>query len=236
LVFNGAHEDVPISDNYPLGLKHVGTFTSSAPFCDAGSGADMVLDGPDKNNHASRLFTCADGSGSVTLWVDTVGREHDASSVGAWHILAGTGRYADLRGMGTFRGEFVSGDPVCCAASVVFRSTMKGVADNDTVAATVVVSSAKATKLRRPVGAYSVRLALSIHDNVEGNQVAYSVTATSGGAILANRVGSTASGSASVTLQVHPRSTARTVALGIRTTDPVGNEGSISRTVKLPRK
>jgi hypothetical protein len=113
---------------------------------------------------------------------------------------------------------------------------MKGFADNDAVAPAIAISEAKVTKLRRPAGAYSIRLAVSIRDNVEGNEVAYSVTATSGGATPANTVGSTASGRVSMTLRVHPRSTARTVALRIRTTDPVGNESSLSRSVKLPRR
>lgn len=117
-----------------------------------------------------------------------------------------------------------------------FRNTMSGFADADTVAATVVVSSAKGTKLRRPAGAYSRRLALSIRDNVAGNAVAYSVTAFSGGARLASGLGSTGSRSVSMTLQVHPRSTARTVALRIRATDPVGNESLLNRSVKLPRR
>ena len=112
---------------------------------------------------------------------------------------------------------------------------MKGFADNDAVAPAIAISEAKVTKLR-PAGAYSIRLAVSIRDNVEGNEVAYSVTATSGGATPANTVGSTASGRVSMTLRVHPRSTARTVALRIRTTDPVGNESSLSRSVKLPRR
>jgi len=235
LVFRGKHEPMPTSDKYPLGLRNTGTFTSSAPFCSSGTAVDLDLVGPDSGNRAIRLYTCADGSGSLTIWVETPLLEHGSAADGGWHIVAGTGRYLDLRGKGTYRGEFVSGDPNI-AESVVFRSTMRGFADADAIAPTVVVSSAKVTKLQRPAGAYSIRLALSIRDNVEGNAVAYTVTATSGGASLANRFGTTASGTVSMTLRVRPPSTrARTIVLRIRATDPVGNEGSVSRAVKLPR-
>ena len=57
----------------------------------------------------------------------TVRSEHGGS--GSWRIVKGTGRYATLRGLGTYTGTLVSGDPDF--ASVVFRTNWQGIVDFD---------------------------------------------------------------------------------------------------------
>jgi hypothetical protein len=51
------------------GVRHEGPFTSSAPFCPAGFAADVkdVSDEPGVGLIVLRRFTCADGTGSVTV-------------------------------------------------------------------------------------------------------------------------------------------------------------------------
>ena len=53
-------------------------------------------------------------------------------------------------------------------------SDVQGFADfADAVAPSLAFTSASATKLRRPARAYSIHVALSLRDDVEGNTVAY---------------------------------------------------------------
>src|SRR5262245_2858292 len=67
LVFAASHEpqyfDCEVAPNFRcLELRHVGTFTSGAPFCESGTAED-----PQDPNREDRRYTCADGSGSLTL-------------------------------------------------------------------------------------------------------------------------------------------------------------------------
>ena len=167
LMFQASHEAVPASPTYPFGLRHTGTFTSGAPFCPTGTLVDIqVLGGVSSPLRARRQYTCDDGSGSLVFFVDDPELEH--GSTGTWSIEEGTGRYAGLRGRGQYRGEILSGSP-SDFGSVVFRASWQGVADVDAVAPTISVTSARATKLRRPAGAYSIRVALVMRDDVDGN-------------------------------------------------------------------
>ena len=235
LTIDGRHEAVPVSADYPFGGRHTGTFTSRPPFCASGSLVDLqiVLSGgaPVSNR---RLFTCGDGSGTLTLSIFNPSAEHDPPSKLSWTILEGSGSYAGFRGTGTYRGEFLSGTPGDFL-SIVFRSTLDGFADRDSVAPAITISSVKAIKLRRPAGAYSIRLALSLRDDVDGNAVSYTVTATGGRTELARAAGKTA-GSVPLSFRVRPATTKlRSLLLQVTAADPVGNEARMARTVKLPR-
>ena len=154
LALEARHERVPVSPTYPFGLRHIGTFTSSAPFCLSGTLVDLqVVAVPLTPLRARRELTCADGSGSLIVGINEPQLEHDSRFPGTWRIEEGTGRYASLRGRGEYRGELLGGDPLD-PANVVFRASWQGVTDTDTVAPTLSVATARATKLRRPAGAY----------------------------------------------------------------------------------
>ena len=95
------------------------------------------------------------------------------------------------------------------------------------------------TKLRRPAGAYSIKVALSLRDDVEGNTVAYMLRVTQTRAhrliVLASKEGTAASGSVSTTLRVVLGQRVRSVQLRLSASDPAGNERSIVRSLSLPR-
>jgi hypothetical protein len=235
LTIEGRHEPVPESADYPFGGRHTGRFTSRSPFCASGSLVDRQVvvsgGGPVSN---TRLFTCDDGTGTLTISILNPIAEHGPPFRATWTILEGSGSYAGLRGTGTYRGEVLGGDPADFL-SIVFRSTLDGFADRDSVAPAIAISSARAIKLRRPVGAYVVRLAVSLRDDVAGNTVSYLVTAKGGTIELARAFGKT-SGTVSLALRVRPATTKlRSVRLEVTAADPVGNEVSLTRTVKLPR-
>ena len=222
LVVIGGHETVPASPAFPFGIRHRGTFTSSSPFCSSGTFVDLTLDLLNGSDD-TRLYTCNDNSGTLTLQHETWG-EHKAPWTDTWHVIAGTGRYTDLRGKGDYRGELVSGDPAD-ALSVVFRSTLTGFADFDSVAPTIKVLTAKVTKLRRPSSAYSIRLTLSMRDNEPGNTISYTVAAepAGGGLYLIVKKGSAAPGKVTMALRIQPTTGARAVLLQLGAQDVFGN-------------
>ena len=183
-----------------------------------------------------RLYTCADGSGTLTTnqedWYELKPPFTDV-----WNIVEGTGRYADLRGRGTYRGEQLSGvheDPY----SVVFRSVYTGMVDFDAVGPTITVASAKLTKLRRPVGTYSLWLRISMRDKDRGARLTYTVGVqpTSGELpYLVEKNGSTSAATVTVTVRFRPASGARTAVVDVDAEDPVGNVRRTSWRLKLPR-
>ena len=141
-----------------------------------------------------------------------------------WKIVEGSGRYASLRGRG-YAAERHSAVRAGPGVADLGR-TLLGLVDwgaepdqpedgdtvaptnADTVAPTIAIASARAVKLRRPAGAYSIKVALALRDDVEGNPVAYMLRVTQtrahGLIVLASKEGTTASGSVSTTLRVVP--------------------------------
>ncbi len=234
LSLHAGHEFVTASPTYPFGLRHTGTFTSRAPFCSSGTLLDVqVLGGVSSPIRARRQYTCDDGSGSLVFLVNDPELEH--GSTGTWSIEEGTGRYAGIRGRGQYRGEILAGDPGDFG-SIVFRAAWQGVSDTDTAAPSITVTSAKATKLRRPAGTYSIRLVLVARDDVADNAVSYRVTASGSGFTSVTKLGTTATGTASLTFRVRTSNArARMVQLAVSASDPVGNERTLTRSLKLPR-
>jgi hypothetical protein len=224
LVFDGAHHP----GIGPTNLHHEGRFTASAPVCSSGYGTDVQFVYPAA---MLREYRCDDGSGSFTALVDSIVAEHGGP--GVWKIMGGSGRYAKLRGMGTFASEFVSGSP-SEEASIAFRSTWVGLAAFDDLAPEIEVIRASAAKLRRPQGTYVLRLVLSVRDDLVGNAVEYLVLPSSGSTRLPFREGRTTSGAVSFALRIRPLTRERRILVEIRATDPVGNERRIVRSVKLP--
>jgi hypothetical protein len=233
LVNSGVHEQVPESPDFPYGIRHRGTFTAGPPFCSSGTFVDLTNDLL-LSSRDSRLYTCADGSGTLTVGLEEW-YEHKPPFVDVWHIESGTGRYAELRGRGSLHGEFLSGDPEV-PITIVFRSTLRGSAALDSIAPMITVSTAKATKLRRPAGAYAIRAAFSVRDNEPQDALSYLVAAEplAGGLYLAQKKGSTSTGKVAVTLRVIPPAGAKRIKLNLRAEDPVGNWRWVERLVKLP--
>jgi hypothetical protein len=246
LTFDGRHEldpeetavwEVPVFD-------HVGSFTASGDFCPSGSMTTTT--GYSESWEATRVLTCADGSGSVTavLW-SLIGDDGEHSGAGNWRLISGTGAYARLRGQGTFVSSRTGGDWFD-HGSLTFRSRWVGVAELDDVPPALAISSATATKLRRSNGAYSVQVALALGDDVEGNPVSYTLRAaihpstrspgwTPEGFELTRESGTADAETVSMTLVVRPPARAKSIRLHLVASDPVGNERGISQALKLPR-
>ncbi len=174
LTFDGRHEADPES---PVGFRHVGPFTASGVFCASGQARTL---GGIGTTPLIRMLTCDDGSGTATALVVPLDNEHGGS--GGWRIVSGTGKYERLRGEGRFTSVRTGGDPLD-HGTITFRSAWNGIADLDDAPPTVAVSRATAVRLRTPAGAYSVKLALVLSDNVEGNAVSYTLRVTTSSGI-----------------------------------------------------
>lgn len=217
LIFDGRH-GVPMG----AGFRHEGPFTSSSPFCPSGTVVDLRHSG----DSATRLYTCDDRSGTLTMQVTNFLAEHAPSGTGAWRIVEGTAPYATLRGKGTW--TTLPGE----GADEPFRSTLKGIADLDNEPPTITISRVTSEKLVRPADTYSIRIVFSARDNVDGNPVSYGVTAA-GQSRISTRTGRTVSGPVTVTLKARLSKGERRVRLDVTAADPLDNERRVSRTLRL---
>jgi hypothetical protein len=179
-----------------------------------------------------RLHTCDDGSGSFTAYMPgDVAGEHGGA--GGWQIVEGTGSYATLRGMGTYTGTRVSGDPENFL-TIVYRTQWRGVVGFDADPPAIESFTATAKKLRLPRRTYSVRVAVTGQD--ASAPIAFRVTASAGRApvsIDAVKKTSTGPGAALIALRISPPQRARNVQLALTTTDALGNSSTSSRSVRL---
>ena len=111
--------------------------------------------------------------------------------------------------------------------------TVAALASPDDVPPSISVSSARITELRRPPGAYSLRLRLVIRDDVEGNPVGYTVVVRRGVVELARKVGTTASGRVSLALRLRPTGAGvGPIRVVVSAIDPAGNKASLTRTFR----
>lgn len=204
-----------------------GTFRSRAPFCATGT---FVDERPDRSTEGERQFRCDDGTGTLTVSIsrwEYYGPPFNTT----WQILDGSGSYANLRGRGSLQGEMLSHE-----GFAAWRSTLEGTADRDAVAPSIDIPRATATKLPRPSGAYSIRLALALRDNVEENPVSYRLRVTAGGTELARKLGMAKAETVPLALRVvRPSAKVKAIRLAVTASDPVGNATSLHRVVKLPR-
>jgi len=86
----------------------------------------------------------------------------------------------------------------------------------------------------RARGTYGLRLVFSARDNTDGNAVTYRVGLLAGYQELALKNGVTTAGTASVSISVRPPKATRSAKLTVTASDPLGNESSRSRSVRLP--
>jgi hypothetical protein len=208
------------------------TFRSRAPFC--ATGTFVEYGGP---GGTTWRFTCDDGTGSLTVSIARAWDHNPQAHVWntTWRILAGSGSYAGLRGEGSMRIEVLSSESSDRESVMTWRGTLQGVVELDATAPTISFSSATAAKLRRPAGSYALRLGIALRDNVADNPVSYTLRVTNGGRKLAEKFGTTRKGAVSMTLRIQPPAGARTVRLVLTGSDPIGNQVSLTRSLKLPR-
>jgi hypothetical protein len=172
-----------------------------------------------------RKYTCDDGSGTFTAFLPAVAAEHGGN--GTWKIVAGTERYATLRGQGTYTGHLVSGNRDDFP-SVVYQTIWQGAVDFDAVAPSV-TANARAKKLRRPARTYAVPTVIDAHEP----GFTYSVDIRAGKRYLALKTGTSSSTAITVTPRIQaPRGT-RTISVLVTVTDAVGNASSTTLVVRL---
>jgi hypothetical protein len=227
LTFEGAHFSDPAM---PFGLRHEGRFTASAPFCSSGRAYDtrQIDDGGFLT--AWRVHECDDGSGSFTAFLPIVRNEHAGS--GSWKVVEGTGRYAQLRGQGTYIGTHLSGDPDDFS-TVAYRSQWQGVVDFDADPPAIESLSATARKLPKRVRTYALRVAVTARD---ASPIAYTVEVRAGQVPLGLKKVSTTSGQAAATLRIQSPRGAWRVRIILAATDVLGNgPTTTSRTIKLAK-
>jgi len=221
LTFDGVHAT---DSSLPAGITHKGRFTATPPLCAAGAAQD-VQDVVLEPLTVLRKYTCDDGSGTFTALLPTARNEHSGS--GGWKIVAGTGRYETLRGIGTYKGTLVSGDPNDFP-TIVFQTTWQGIADFDAVAPTL-TTTARSKKLRRPPRTFTIRTVINGHEP----NIKYSVDIRSGRSYLALNTGTANSGNIMVKSTIRAPRRARVVRVIVTVADVVGNESKRTLTVKL---
>jgi hypothetical protein len=199
---------------------HQGTFTASPPLCPSGSWLG--------NGAGSRIFTCADGSGSFTASFQGE-LEHTQGATGPWAITSGTGSYMALRGKGTATIDSSTG---ANSSPIIFSDSWTGVADFDATAPTGSVTAVKVARARTSRGRWHVTVLFSARDNVNANPVSFSATATAG-PFFARKRGTITSGTGSFTLAFHPAKRTRFLRIAIELSDPWGNTSTIKKTVRL---
>jgi len=232
VVIEGFRSPAAPIEKFFAGFKNEGPFGASVPFCSSGYAVDLEWLGPLGAVHGLRQFTCTDGSGGVTARQRVLRTDLATFLEGDWKVVEGTGRYATLRGKGTF-ATALGGDPLD-PTTRTFRETWRGLIDFDNLPPTIAVSRASAERLGRPKGAYRIRVVLSTRDATEGNAVTYRISVRSVSSELASRSGETTSGTASTTFRVRPKKNTRSVRLVIVASDPLGNERTITRRLNLP--
>jgi hypothetical protein len=225
LAFVGWHEPDPKS---AAGFSHAGTFTASGALCSSGRMVTTEV----TNARAIRLLSCDDGSGTVSAVVFSPQNEHGGS--GSWQIVSGTGAYQKIRGHGSYTSVPTGGDP-SNEVSITFRSSWSGIADLDDVAPEIGIARASAARLPGRARAYSVRLGLTLRDDVAGNPVSYTLRVTAGGLELSRRFGTATTPSVPLTLRITPRARVKVVQLHLAAEDPVGNGQFLSRSLRLPK-
>jgi hypothetical protein len=224
LEFAGGHGPAAWS---ALGWRFEGTFTASAPLCPAGSAVDVLHEYPFPIV-GLRSLTCSDGSGTVTVQVGPFTAEEALGGSGTWTIVDGTGRYATLRGRGTW-GTVGLGD-YHQSAGRTFRTALTGVAAFDVVAPAIVVRRSTVT---RNSGARLLELAFSAPDDNEANVVSYRVTTRAGRHVLAESEGKTVGQAVRLTQRIRPANGTRRITVVVTATDAVGNLRRLVRAVRL---
>jgi hypothetical protein len=229
LAFAGTRSAVSPDAAFSFGTRTEGPFDAVAPMCASGYAVDLEYRVRANWITGLRRFACSDGSGSITARTWILGMdEASGSEEGIWKIVEGSGRYATLRGLGTY----VAGRSGPRYSAGAMFETWEGVADYDASRPLVAISSVRVAKPRKPNGAYVVRVGLLADDYPGHSPVDIHVSA-SNRFLLGAKEGTTTSGKASVILRLRPVTGGRTVKLKIVASDRVGNYRTLERTIEL---
>lgn len=212
---------------------HEGTFTATPPFCTSGGGIDLWASLA-RPTISYRMLTCDDGSGTLTVRLVYTETQNVTGRTGSWRVVEGTGSYAELRGMGTLTMvplDADAGQP----ETPRFRTAWAGVVGFDVVAPPIVVLGSSASKRPGAVREYVVTVAFTAADDVDGNRVSYSVTASRSGQPLASKHGDLVTGATTVSLRIRTPGRPRMIRLEIEAWDPIGNTRTVARSQELPR-
>lgn len=201
---------------------HLGTFTAGAPLCSSGKFIDTAVG----DTVATRAFTCADGSGTFTgQMIGEIESEHCTCDGGQWRIVAGTGPYAKLRGLGTRSNVLISGDPY-----PVFRDTWTGIVGLDAVPPSLAVTRVTTARVLHHRRTFTLRVVFSTADDVVGNKVTYALSVLDDLSItVARKAGQTAAGTTRISLVVSAPPDVHALRLSLSVYDPLGNSRSYRR-------
>ena len=227
LAFEGAGVPARAGTVLATGSRPQGSFRSGAPYCAAGSVLELRRGPSGRWATSDRRFTCSDGSGTLTARTWLMGMDESyAAEEGSWRIVAGTGAYATLRGMGTYT-KIVGGD----GSGGTAREVWAGDVAFDAVAPQVEISTISVGRPTRDA-VYLVRIAFTARDT--GRQSVDVLVSARNRFLLAARSGRSVSGTASVALRLRPGDGGRKIRLKIEATDRVGNTTTAFATVVLP--
>ena len=99
--------EITLDANFVTRLE---TFTADGAFCDAGTaftpGVRFAGRGRAVTFHLEKTLTCADGSGTLTIFVNASTIAGSPTDQGGWSVVSGTGAYASTRGGGSLLGEY----------------------------------------------------------------------------------------------------------------------------------
>ena len=91
-------------------ITGVQTVTATAPFCPSGTAvnSDFKFAGGGRAGtfHLTKILTCDDGSGSLTIRVDAATANGSPHDQGGWSVISGTGAYAGASGGGNLIGDY----------------------------------------------------------------------------------------------------------------------------------
>lgn len=210
-----------LSGMHPLGQEaHQGTFTASGPLCSSGSWLG--------SGEGTRVFTCSDQSGTFTA--SFAGElEHTAGATGPWSITSGSGPYTTLRGKGSGHIDSNSGGST---PPITFNDTWTGVVDFDATAPTGSITAAKVVRPHRAHGLWKVRVSFAAHDSVDGGPVSFHWIAASG-TFAKDGNGTVTTGTGSFTFAFRRSQATHLLQIQISLQDPVGNESSVKKNVRL---
>lgn len=95
---------ITLDVNFGTGVEQ---FTATGAFCAAGSAQSLDSRATGSGAtvfHVTKVFTCEDGSGTMTIDLDAAFIGVKGGTIGGWHVTGGTGDYAGVRGGGQIVG------------------------------------------------------------------------------------------------------------------------------------